>query len=361
VIHEHVTVLLDDYVDGRLDTVRAEAARIHLAVCEECRAEEAWLRTIKAKAGGLPRSLPPQRDLWPEIRELLGAGQKLPSVVRDRAFVFRAAAAVAGVFLAGLGLLLLLSDNSQPSWSVARLSGAPVLASVTLEGEGKIRPGDALETDVSSRARLEVGDIGVVDIFEDSRVVLLSATPSDHRLFLPEGSIHAKIWAPPRLFFVQTPSALAVDLGCEYRLRVDSTGAGLLNVLSGWVSLELHDRRTIVPARMECPIHPLLGPGLPLRPEAPPAFRMAAAAFDVSGDSDAPLKELLRLSRPGDAVTLWYVFRRVPVPLDRQRVYDRLTTLLDPPRSVTRQGTLAGDTVMIRVWEQFLNLDPFPD
>jgi len=34
---------------------------------------------------------------------------------------------------------------------------------------------------------------------------------------------------------VNTPSALAVDLGCAYTLQVDDSGAGLLRTRMGWV------------------------------------------------------------------------------------------------------------------------------
>ena len=55
---------------------------------------------------------------------------------------------------------------------------------------------------------------------------------------LSKGAIHARIWAPPKQFFVNTPSATAVDLGCEYTLQVDEDGGGLIRVTLGWVSFE---------------------------------------------------------------------------------------------------------------------------
>jgi hypothetical protein len=52
---------------------------------------------------------------------------------------------------------------------------------------------------------------------------------------LARGTMHATIWAPPNQFFVETPSTLAVDLGCAYTLTVDEDGGGLVTVLVGWV------------------------------------------------------------------------------------------------------------------------------
>ena len=61
------------------------------------------------------------------------------------------------------------------------------------------------------------------------------------------GTIHARIWAPPRFFFVNTPSAVAIDLGCEYTLQVDDAGAGLMRVTPGWVGFESDGRESFVP------------------------------------------------------------------------------------------------------------------
>ena len=42
-----------------------------------------------------------------------------------------------------------------------------------------------------------------------------------NRLALHRGSLHAFIWARPGKFVVDTPSARALDLGCEYTINVD--------------------------------------------------------------------------------------------------------------------------------------------
>ena len=70
----------------------------------------------------------------------------------------------------------------------------------------------------------------------NTRVQLVEARGREHRMSLERGTIHARIWAPPKLFFVKTPSATAVDLGCEYTLQVDDAGAGLVHVVLGWVA-----------------------------------------------------------------------------------------------------------------------------
>ena len=102
--------------------------------------------------------------------------------------------------------------------------------------------------------------IGTVDIDENTRVRLLETAPTEHRLELARGKMSAMIWAPPRLFFVDTPSAVAADLGCAYTLEVDDHGVGVLRVTAGWVALELKDRESVVPAGAACETRPGVGP-----------------------------------------------------------------------------------------------------
>ncbi len=62
--------------------------------------------------------------------------------------------------------------------------------------------------------------------------------PRHHRLRLERGALQALILAPPGQFHVETPAAVATDLGCAYRIAVDERGDSELRVTSGWVSLD---------------------------------------------------------------------------------------------------------------------------
>jgi hypothetical protein len=139
------------------------------------------------------------------------------------------------------------------------------------------------------------------------------------------GSIDAIIFAPPRLFLVETPSALAVDLGCAYTLDVADSGASVLRVTSGRVELQLGDHVSLVPAGALCESRPRTGPGTP--------------HFE---DSDIALGTVLTESRPRDTLTLWHLLSRVDAD-NRPRVYDRVEALIGPPEHIDRQNVLSGD------------------
>ena len=114
---------------------------------------------------------------------------------------------------------------------------------------------------MAGRARAcALGHIGQVDVDPNTRVQLLQARSREHRLSLERGTIHARIWAPPRFFFVNTPAATAIDLGCAYTLHVDADGSGQLRVTHGWVGFERDGREAFIPQGAMCATRRASGP-----------------------------------------------------------------------------------------------------
>src|SRR5207245_3036254 len=128
-------------------------------------------------------------------------------------------------------------------------------------------------------------DIGSVDVAPNTRVRVVKETVGEHRLKLARGEILAKIFAPPRLFFVDTASGTAVDLGCEYTLTMDEAGAGLLRVSKGWVSFEWKGLESLVPAGASCRTRPRAGPGLPYFDDAPESLKAGSELSRMLAES----------------------------------------------------------------------------
>lgn len=63
--------LLDARLDETLEPAVAAELDAHLARCADCRAAEASLRRLLAATAELPRSVAPERDLWPAIASRL--------------------------------------------------------------------------------------------------------------------------------------------------------------------------------------------------------------------------------------------------------------------------------------------------
>jgi hypothetical protein len=188
-------------------------------------------------------------------------------------------------------------------------------------------------------------------------VRLVETKATEHRLELARGKMSARIWAPPRLFFVDTPAGVAADLGCAYTLEVDDEGAGLLHVTSGWVALQLKGRESMVPAGASCATRPGVGPGTPYFDDATDVFRSALTRLDFQpGTQETKIPDfdlLLMDARPRDTLTLWHLLGRVEGN-DRVRVYERIAGFSPPPEGVTREGVLQLNEQMLQLWKDKL-------
>jgi FecR protein len=288
----------------------------------------------------LPRSIEPPRDLWPGIA---------PRLRRRPAWGRWAVLAAAAAVIAAVGWRVLVTGPA--GWVVVRVDGAPRVGGSLLGGQGRLRVGETMVTDDSSRARVAVGSIGSVDVLPGTELRLVAARPDAHRLALARGTIYAAVTAPPRLFIVETPSATAVDLGCAYTLAVDSTGASVLHVTAGYVELDGNGRRSIVPIGAFAVTRPGLAPGTPVLEDAPAALRRAVAAIDFETGGAAAVRAALTAARAEDATTLWHLMSRVDPSL-RPAVYDRLAALVPPPAGTSRAAaTVLDPATLDRYWQ----------
>lgn len=243
----------------------------------------------------------------------------------------------AAAVLAAVALLRLAAPApGTTAWQIAKLEGASQLGGVPASVAMPLRAGQVLRTGRGSRIALQSGEVGEIDLGPDSE--LRAAT--SRRVLLQQGTLHALIWAPPREFVVDTPSARAVDLGCEYTLTVDPSGDGLLRVSMGWVAFQFGGHEAFIPADAECVTRRRGGPGIPFYEDAPEPLRRGLAAFE--GGDAAALDRVLAAARPRDGLTLWHLLTRVPAR-NRGTVFDRFAQLVPLPPGVSREGALRKD------------------
>jgi hypothetical protein len=232
---------------------------------------------------------------------------------------------------------------------VTVLAGSPVIDARDASQVERLRRGEWLRTDAQSRAQISVPAVGRVEVGPESALRLLGAGEREHRIELAEGRVSAFIWAPPRLFFVETPAGVAEDLGCRYDLAVDREGNGALEVTLGFVSFERGRSEVIVPAGARCELRAGIGPGTPHAATATAELRSALACFDFEGGAPADLDRVLGTATAGDAVTLWHLLPRAAED-ERGRVFDRLSELVPPPAEVTREKIVALDRPALEAW-----------
>jgi FecR protein len=276
-----------------------------------------------------------------------------------------AVATVAILFMAAFGILRWSQKpdaNSQSGWDVERVTGKPRVESSAFgmsSGAAKLGVGQTLVTDSHSKANISIADIGTVNVEPNTRLRLVAGGNGHNRLALDRGTIHAYIWAMPGEFTVDTPSAIAVDLGCSYTLQVDDSGAGLLRTKLGWVGFKLDGHEAFIPAGAVCATRPKVGPGTPHFDDASASFRESLSKFDFSASNSeersTELSKILAESRQRDALTVWHLLSRADES-ERGLVYDRLATLVPPPSGVTREGILRLDQKMLDLWWNQLGL-----
>ncbi|HET8549072.1 MAG TPA: hypothetical protein VFL57_13740 [Bryobacteraceae bacterium] len=254
------------------------------------------------------RSGPPDPEIA-DLEQVLGTlryDKPLRARTRPRAWVWPSLAAAA----AAATLIAVIIWPRPPAWEIARRGGKTVYYAE---------------------------EVGQVEAAAGSDVRVLDS----RRLRLRRGEIHAVIWAPPREFVVDTPSARAIDLGCEYTLSVAADGTGLLRVSTGWVAFQHRRLESFIPAGAACVTRARRGPGTPWMEDAPADLRIALNAFDERADVNA-LRRVLAHARSEDGLTLWHLLTRAP-QAERGAVFDRFAQLVALPPEVTRDRIVASE------------------
>jgi hypothetical protein len=353
---QHVTEQLSPYQHGELAADEAQHVAAHLSQCATCQAEYEAIQFGATMAARLNPAEAPA-SLWQDIQRQLAA----PEPKRFWQFTPRMAFASAALALVlSVGSFWLYQRLTRPWWEVSALAGTPRVGTRAISQDGRLGVGDWLQTDAEARALIQVGEIGFVQVEPNTEMQLVTARAAEHRLAIKRGKMHAFITAPPKLFYVNTPTATAVDLGCAYSLEVDDGGQSVLRVISGWVAFELNGIESFVPATAMCITRPVLGPGTPYFESASATFQTALAQFDTTAHdatvrADA-LSAVLAEARERDALTLWHLLTRTRGD-ERGRVYDRFAELITTPPHVTREGILDGNRMMLDTLWNLLNLD----
>lgn len=359
---KHYEEKLSAYLHDELSNDERQFVAEHLSTCPVCRKEFEEIKLGASFAAHLKQADAPS-DVWNNIESRLDEKPKSLSFFNSPIFI---PTTVAVLLIVGISFFAYsmfwrndvkeISENKPPiqtkqtnEWNVETLSGTPKTDNETITGKGFLTVGETLETDENSRARVEVANIGQVEVAPNSRVQFVNTSENEHRLSLEKGVLQATIFAPPRLFIVDTPSAVAVDLGCAYTLEVDDNGDSKIHVTGGFVALERDGRESIVPAGAMAITKKGKGLGTPFAEDSPAEYRDALYKFDFENGGEKSLEVVLRNPNIKTSLTLWHLLSRVPES-DRERVFDKLVAVVKLPEGATREGILRLDKEMLTVW-----------
>ncbi len=353
----HVSKQLSAYCHGELDDQESRRVAEHLLACARCRAGYEDIKLAVRLAECLPKAAAPD-SLWRDIETLMDESRQTLRPARASLFSspwMRVASVSASIFLiVAVVAVAYYVYMSKASWKIEQIVIDPSTGEVKVIKTDRFAVGELIETDSASHVKIQVGAIGEVVIDPRSRVRLIEASLTEHRIALDRGRLKAHITAPPRLFFVDTPSAQAIDLGCEYTLEVDDAGSSLLHVTMGTVALEWRGREVVVPRYAMCETRPGQGAGTPYYETATDRLRDALARFDFENGGDAALAIIFEEADERDTFTLWNLLARVN-DAQRNRIFDQMVKLVGLPRGVTREGVMRLDEGMLKLWEDDLD------
>lgn len=245
-------------------------------------------------------------------------------------------------------------------WQVVAQQGDVRIDGRRQDARAALAMDGTLETGANATTRLHAAGIGQIAIGQGSRLRLVETRTGRHRVQLEQGSLWARVWAPPGQFGVGVAGAEVIDLGCEFLLKVDADGNGSLSVLSGWVQIDNSRREVLVPQGTRVRLHGSGAAGTPHAHDASAGFVAALDAIDArNGEVDANGEEVRRLiaaSRPQDAISLLALLRDHP-QLGEGPLFERLAQLLPtapaPTRDAWRRDRMA-------VFDAWWNALPYP-
>jgi anti-sigma-K factor RskA len=152
--HDVIKHFLDDYVTGDLAEDARPAVAEHIAGCEICSAEVEDLRTVLARAAGLPKAIEPPAEAWSNIRAVISRdAEALKSPVVHSRYWQRpyaiAAAALIAALISSSGTYYFLRSHDSTIGAVADGNNADAtpatLAAFTVEENNYLRTAAMLQ------------------------------------------------------------------------------------------------------------------------------------------------------------------------------------------------------------------------
>lgn len=373
-------LLIDEYLEGMISLKDKNNMDLHISCCENCSAYMSETTSIVKNLSILPRetstlSIQKKDELWERVSDGIDSeaipqsedtepvdsksSDKGNSFTKYKYILTGIAAALVITFLVIAIQKINLKDVQLAQqqnvfglptyWKVSNIKGNSLIGDVAMSNIDSIKEGQYIMTNDSSRAELVIANMGRVIIEPNSKIIFVKGADGNNRISVEYGTIEANMKTDSKTFFVEMPSAVAMDMGGDYKLTIDSTGDGLVYVKSGKVEVQSDNRGAIVPAGNLVMTKRDLGVGTPFNENSSARFKNALMNIDFGKCGGTCLNTLLNNAKQTDAVTLVSLISRVESQY-KDEVYAKVANFVSPPKRIHSDSLPYFDEEKMNEW-----------
>lgn len=379
---EQVELIIDDNLEGMISLKDKELMDSHIASCNDCSKYFTETSALIKKLNSLPKeinqlSTSKKNSLWKKVTSNIDTDKyknvEITSGISSKQNFFSKykyfVSGIAAVLLIGLifyGVKNVNFKNSRLAqqniigmdtyWKVSNLQGSSMIGDAAMNSVDSIKEGQWIQTNDTSRAELNVANIGKVIIEPNSKVIFVKGADGNNRILVEYGTINADMKSKEKTFFVEMPSAVASDIGGTYTLTIDSTGDGLVYVKSGKVEVQSPNKGSIVPAGNLVITKKDIGVGTPFNENSSPQFKNALFNFDFGKCSGSCVNTLLNTAKLSDAVTLVNLIPKIDNEY-KDDVYAKVANFVQPPNAIHRDSIPFLNEDEINKWVEKIQIE----
>lgn len=390
---EEVKISLHDYFDNTVDQFTKRDIEYHIRNCEVCKKEYQKLFVFFDRLKKTPFVIDPPKDILDIIRsELLGMSEssikepkkslkntlkilkendkqekhvkkknaafgriKTRKVFKDQSLKRRNKSSVKNIMLTLLPLFIIavgyfvydLQKYNYP-WSVRSLEGNQKINGNSVQND-LWNPGSTLSTDENARAKVNVPNIGTIEVGSGSSLILEKAKEGSNTVVMEKGSIRVVNSTNMPSLTIKIGVHKILDRGGEFSVETDKLGNAGINVKYAFVEIVFNDNHYFLKENYSCSLRVGKEPGIPIHKNASDTLKTAIESFDVLNGGDQALDKIIRSYKESDVLTLLALIPKVS-QLQRQIIFQEISNHFPPPETITRAGIIRLDKDMLYKW-----------
>lgn len=215
--------------------------------------------------------------------------------------------------------------------------------------EQKFFEKSTLSTKENSSIVFNIPQTGSVEVLPNTNVFLKKAKNRDNKVVLLKGGLRVVSTVLIPHIAVEINKTSIYNVGGVFNLYLENAGDVQLYVEFGLVRIENGDFSMMVDEGYYCDIRKGNFPGTPFRFDATDSLKKLIKQFDLSGDKDDLVDQILTQIKPSDALTLLAIIPKVS-EYKRQLIFQKISNSFPPPPNVTHRGIMKLDSEMLENW-----------